>query len=113
MTEPYPVQHSDARLILENYCTYKHAKAPAWLAQRPRFHVHYTPPTPPGSTRLSAGSGHHAASDPAGQLFQRHGTDRQHRVVRGGLQQDQGPVQLDSHGGFNPGKAPATLLANF
>jgi len=40
------------------------------------------------------------------------GTDRQDRAVRGGLQQDQGPVQRDRHSGFNPGEAPATLLFN-
>jgi len=38
--------------------------------------------------------------------------DRQDRAVRGGLQQDQGPVQLDGDGGINPGEAAATLLAN-
>ena len=25
------------------YATHKHAKVKAWLAQRPRYHVHYTP----------------------------------------------------------------------
>ena len=33
----------DVHLIVDNYCTHKHAKVRAWLAQRPRFHVHYTP----------------------------------------------------------------------
>ena len=33
----------DMHLIVDNYCTHKHAKVRAWLAQRPRFHVHYTP----------------------------------------------------------------------
>jgi hypothetical protein len=63
---------------------------------------------------------HHPACDPAGQLLQRLaegfceavGADRQDRTVRGGLQQDQGPVQLDCHSGLNPGEATATLLAN-
>ena len=30
-------------LFVDNYSTLKHAKVRAWLAQRPRFHVHYTP----------------------------------------------------------------------
>ena len=34
------------------------------------------------------------------------------REVCGRLQQDQGTVQLDRYGGFNPGEAPATLPAN-
>jgi transposase len=30
-------------LIVDNDCTHKHAKVKAWLAKRPRFHVHYSP----------------------------------------------------------------------
>ena len=33
----------DIHLIVDNYCTHKHEKVRAWLAQRPRFHIHYTP----------------------------------------------------------------------
>lgn len=33
----------DVHLIVDNYATHKHAKVRAWLAQRPRFHIHYTP----------------------------------------------------------------------
>ena len=33
----------DVHLIVDNYCTHKHAKVRSWLAQRPRFHVHYSP----------------------------------------------------------------------
>ena len=33
----------DLHLIIDNYSTHKHAKVRIWLAQRPRFHVHYTP----------------------------------------------------------------------
>jgi putative transposase len=33
----------DVHLIIDNYCTHKHAKVQRWLAARPRFHVHYTP----------------------------------------------------------------------
>jgi putative transposase len=33
----------DVHLIVDNYCTHKHTKVRAWLAQRPRFHMHYTP----------------------------------------------------------------------
>jgi len=64
---------------------------------------------------------HHPAGHPARQLLQRPSrrlraavaTDRQNRAVRGHLQQDQGSVQPDRHGGFNPGEAPATLRSNF
>ena len=30
-------------LILDNYATHKHPKVLRWLAQRPRFHLHFTP----------------------------------------------------------------------
>lgn len=33
----------DLHLILDNYCTHKHAKVRAWLAKHPRFHLHFTP----------------------------------------------------------------------
>ena len=33
----------DLHLIVDNYATHKHPKVKAWLAQRPRFHIHFTP----------------------------------------------------------------------
>jgi len=36
-------EHLDVHLIVDNYATHKHAKVKLWLAQRPRFHIHYTP----------------------------------------------------------------------
>lgn len=33
----------DIHLIVDNYCTHKHQKVKAWLARRPRFHLHFTP----------------------------------------------------------------------
>lgn len=33
----------DIHLIIDNYCTHKHAKVKEWLARRPRFHLHFTP----------------------------------------------------------------------
>jgi putative transposase len=33
----------EVHLIVDNYCTHKHAKVRRWLAARSRFHVHYTP----------------------------------------------------------------------
>lgn len=35
--------HFDVHLIIDNYATHKHPKVKAWLARRPRYHVHYTP----------------------------------------------------------------------
>lgn len=33
----------DVHLIADNYATHKHPKVRTWLAQQPRFHMHYTP----------------------------------------------------------------------
>jgi len=35
--------HLDVHLIVDNYATHKHAKVRTWLAQRPRYRIHYTP----------------------------------------------------------------------
>ncbi len=35
--------HLDVHLICDNYGTHKHARVKAWLARRPRFHLHFTP----------------------------------------------------------------------
>jgi putative transposase len=33
----------DIHVILDNYATHKHPKVKAWLATRPRWHLHFTP----------------------------------------------------------------------
>jgi len=33
----------DIHLVVDNYATHKHSKVRNWLAQRPRYHIHYTP----------------------------------------------------------------------
>ncbi len=33
----------DIHLVVDNYVTHKHSKVKAWLAARPRYHIHYTP----------------------------------------------------------------------
>ena len=33
----------DVHLVVDNYATHRHRKVKAWLAARPRYHVHYTP----------------------------------------------------------------------
>jgi len=33
----------EVHLIIDNYATHKHPKVRSWLAQRPRYHVHFTP----------------------------------------------------------------------
>lgn len=33
----------EVHLVIDNYATHKHPKVKAWLARRPRYHVHFTP----------------------------------------------------------------------
>jgi transposase len=33
----------EVHLILDNYATHKHPKVKSWLAERPRYHLHFTP----------------------------------------------------------------------
>jgi putative transposase len=33
----------DIHLVVDNYATHKHPKVRAWLARRPRWHLHFTP----------------------------------------------------------------------
>jgi putative transposase len=33
----------DVHLVVDNYATHKHIRVKRWLAQRPQWHVHYTP----------------------------------------------------------------------
>ena len=33
----------DVHLVMDNYCTHRQKKVQAWLAKRPRYHVHFTP----------------------------------------------------------------------
>ena len=36
-------QALDVHLVCDNYATHKHPRVRAWLARRPRFHIHFTP----------------------------------------------------------------------
>jgi putative transposase len=36
-------ENLDVHLVVDNYCTHKHAKVRRWIAARPRYHIHYTP----------------------------------------------------------------------
>jgi putative transposase len=36
-------QRLDIHLIVDNYSTHKHARVKAWLARRPRWHIHFIP----------------------------------------------------------------------
>jgi hypothetical protein len=46
----------DVHVICDNLSTHKAPAVRKWLLAHPRFVLHFTPPTPHGSTRRSAGS---------------------------------------------------------
>jgi hypothetical protein len=46
----------EVHIIVDNYATHKHLRVRRWFATRPRFHVHFIQPTPPGSIRSRSGS---------------------------------------------------------
>src|SRR3989339_1150497 len=35
--------HLNIHLIVDNYCTHKHARVKSWLKRHPRFHLHFIP----------------------------------------------------------------------
>lgn len=43
LTDAQTPADRDLYLILDNYATHKHAKVKKWLAEHPRFHLHFTP----------------------------------------------------------------------
>jgi hypothetical protein len=38
-------------VLLDNYASHKHPKVKEWLLRHPRYHLHFNPTIPPGSTR--------------------------------------------------------------
>ena len=46
----------DVHQVMDNYATHKTPAVRRWLAGHPRWHVHFTPLVPPGSTRSSVSS---------------------------------------------------------
>lgn len=56
---------------------------------------------------------HYPASDPAWQLLEYQGADRQNRALHRQLQQGLSSFLLDYDRRLDPGKAPAPLLADF
>ena len=57
----------DLHLVPDNYATHKTPAIHQWLLKHPRFHLHFTPPAPAGSTSSSAGPPSSPAASPAGQ----------------------------------------------
>ena len=93
----------DVHLVVDNYCTHKHAKVRAWLAARPVRSAAPHPRPLHADLRLVAEPGralvrdHHPARDPARLVREHRGAGAAHRGVRGELQRPLAPVRLDRH----------------
>ena len=74
----------DIHLILDNYATHKHPKVKAWIAKRPRYHLHFTPTYASWLNQVERWFGlNQPASHQAGVVPQRQGTgDADHGVHR-------------------------------
>ena len=59
----------DVHLIVDNYATHKHAKVMAWLAKRPRYHIHFTPTYASWLNQGNAGSASSLSNIYAGVRF--------------------------------------------
>jgi hypothetical protein len=68
-------------MIVNNICTYKHAKVRASLAERPRLHVHDTPTYLPGLQGEALVWNDRPTSDSAWKLLQRQGADFLNRAL--------------------------------
>jgi hypothetical protein len=108
----------DVHLIVDNYCTHKHAKVRSWLAQRSRFHVHYTPTYASWLNQVERWFGiitqrairrGSFLSVIAGGFRVAIGADRQNRALHRQLQQRLNSFQLDCDCRFDPGKAPGEV----
>ncbi len=89
-------------LIVDNYATHKHAKVKAWLARRPRYHIHYTPTYASWLNQVERWFGIIT------QQAIRRGTfssvkksDPENQPIRGQLQCQDQPIRLDSDSRIN------------
>jgi transposase len=95
--------------IVDNYATHKHAKVKAWLAARPRWHMHFIPTqlvAQPGRALLLT---HHRQGDPPRIVLLREEARSTHRSLCFPLQPELQTVRMDSHRRFDPCQAVKTL----
>ena len=100
----------EIHIVLDNYATHKHPKVKAWLAARPRWHLHFVP-TYSSWLNLVERFFAHLSDDPARLVRLGARPHRQNRPLRHPLQPDLPPLPLDGERRFHPRQAPATLLS--
>ena len=101
----------DVHLIVDNYATHKHPKVKAWLAKRPRYHIHFTPTYASWINQVERWFGIITQKAIRRRLFlQCQRTGEQNRAFRRALQCQHEPLQMDRHRTINPRKSRATLF---
>jgi putative transposase len=100
-------------LVIDNYATHKHAAVRAWLAARPRYHVHFTPTYASWLNQVERWFGHITQRAIRRGLVQdRARAGPPDRRVRAALQRRRPPVRLDCHRRLDPRQAPAPSTSN-
>jgi len=93
----------DIHLIVDNYSTHKHARVKAWLARRPRWHLHFIPTY---SSWLNQVERFFALiTDKTirrGSFLQRQRSDRKSRSLRYPIQHRLSAFYLDRYRGLDP-----------
>ena len=101
----------DVHCIVDNYATHSHPKTKAWLASRPRWHMHFIPTYSSWLNQverffsLITGQGH-----PTRLVHQRQAARAAHRSLRHGVQHELPALQVDRLRRFDPREAASTLL---
>ncbi len=90
----------DVHLVVDHYATHKHAKVKKWLARRPRFHLHYTPPYASWLNQVEIGF-----NIITRQAVRRHSF----RKVRERIERQRAPFRMDGYGRFHPRENQETL----
>jgi DDE superfamily endonuclease len=101
-------------LIVDNYATHKHPKVRTWLAQRPCYHIHYTPTY---SSWLNQVDRWFALITQRairrGSFRCVKGPDPEDRFLCAALQPLAPPLRLDCNCRFDPAKDRKTLFTYF
>ena len=101
----------DVHYIVDNYATHSHPKVKAWLASRPRWHMHFIPTYSSWLNQVERFLRlDHRKSHPPRLVHQRQATRSAHRSIRHAPQHQLPAVSLDRNCRFGSREASSTLL---
>jgi transposase len=104
----------DLHLIVDNYATHKHPNVRTWLAQRPRYHMHYTPTYSSWLNQVERWFGLFTQRPiRRGSFTSVQDLSAENRRLRPALQSFQSASRLDGYRRFHPAEDRPTLFAYF